>query len=136
MKSFFFTLFLLAGIAYNGVSQNMASALQSNKWHVRGELDGKKMILSSKVATSADWEAKFAPTGMLSYCYTTKSTVIDATGMEIKPNTYYCDDFNNYEVKNNVIQIKHLDKVYYYNIKALDNKEGYELNPATAADFK
>jgi hypothetical protein len=130
------TFFLAAGIALTGLSQNMASTLQSSKWHVRGALDGKKLILSNKEATAADWDAKFSPTGTLSYCYTTKTSVVDATGMEIKPNTYYCDDFNNYEVKNDVVRINHLDKSYYYKIKPLDNKSGYELDPVTEKDFK
>lgn len=136
MKSIFFALFLTAGLSFSALSQNIASDLQSNKWHVRGALDGKKLILSSKEATASDWDAKFSPTGTLSYCSTTKTSIIDATGIEIKPNTYYCDDFNQYEVKKDVIMIRHTDKTFYYKIKQLDNRLGYEFNPATAADFK
>jgi hypothetical protein len=134
MKNLIFTLFM--ALVFGAVSQNTAKQLQSNKWFVKGAFDGKTLILTNAADPASTWEAKFSSTGQLHNCSTTKNSVIDPTGVEIKTGTYYCDSLYAYKVKGNVISISYMPTEYYYKIKALPNNAGYELSPATKADFK
>ena len=141
MKKFIFTLFIVSAFAFNGVSQaatklNATKQLQANKWFVQGAFDGKTLILTGKANDAATWEAKFSTTGQMHNCSTTKSAVIDPSGVEIKSGTYYCDSLYTYKVKNDIVQINYMPQGYFYKIKALANNAGYELTPAIAADFK
>ncbi|HWY12773.1 MAG TPA: hypothetical protein VN026_15675 [Bacteroidia bacterium] len=137
MKSLFFTICFIAGIVYNAQSQKMAAQLQSKKWYVNGNVGkGALTLKPTQGKTPSDWEAKFSSTGNLHNCSTLKNNVIDATGIEVKAGTMYCDSFYLYKVKNDVVSIQHMADVFYYKIKALPNSEGIELAPATKDDFK
>lgn len=137
MKSLFFTICLIAGIAYNAQSQKMADQLQSKKWFVNGNVGkGALTLKTTQGKTPSDWEAKFSSTGNLHNCSTLKSNVVDATGIEVKAGTFYCDSFYLYKVKNDVVNIQYMADQFYYKIKALPNSEGIELTPAAKDDFK
>ena len=137
MKSLFFTICLVAAFAFNAHSQKMAAQLQSKKWFVNGTLGKGALVLkTTQGKTPSDWEAKFSTTGSMHNCTTLKTNVVDATGIEVKAGTFYCDSFNVYTVKNDMISIMQSDKTFYYKIKALPNSEGVELTPAPKEDFK
>jgi len=137
MKPLFLTA-VFALLSFGAFSQKMATQLQSKKWYVTGKLDGSTLKLSPTPSKGGnDWEAKFSSTGSVYKCVTLKANVIDATGIEVKSGTYYCDSLtSNYKIKNDVININALPANYFYKIKALPNSEGIELAPATADDFK
>jgi hypothetical protein len=137
MKSLFFTICLIAAFAFQTNAQKMAAQLQSKKWFVNGNVGKNTMTLrTAQGKTAADWEAKFSTTGSMHNCTTLKSNAIDASGIEIKAGTFYCDSFYVYKVQNDMISIQHFDNTYYYKMKALPNSEGIELTPATKEDFK
>ncbi len=137
MKKVYFTLALALGLGFASFSQkNAAKSIQSGKWFVKGAVNGTALTLTSVAADGPDWEAKFSSTGSMHHCLTTKTSVIDPSGIEIKPNTYYCDSLYTYKVKNDVININYPPASYYYKMKALPNNSGYELTPTTVADFK
>jgi hypothetical protein len=137
MKSLFFTICLLAAFAFNAGAQKMAAQLQSKKWYANGSLGNSAITLrTTQGKTPADWEAKFSTTGNMHNCSTLKKNAVDATGIEVKAGTFYCDSFYLYNVQNDVLRIQHLDNYYYYKIKALPNSEGIELAPASKDDYK
>ncbi len=138
MKSLFFTICLIVGLAYNAQSQKMAAQLRSKKWYADGTLgNGAITLKTTQAAKSANqWEAKFSSTGSMHNCSTLKTDMIDATGVAVKSGTLYCDSFYVYSVKNDMISIMQADKTYFYKIKALPNSEGIELTPAPKEDFK
>lgn len=138
MKELFFTICLVAGLAYSAQSQKMAAQLQSKKWYANGTV-GKGAITLRAAETSkaaSQWEAKFSTTGSMYNCSTIATDVVDASGQTAKAGSYYCDSAYVYSVKNDMISIMQLDKVFYYKIKALPNSEGIELTPAPKEDFK
>ena len=137
MKKVYFTLALALGLGFASFSQkNVAPGnIQSSKWFVKGAINGTAITLSS-TNKDAEWEAKFSSTGSMHHCLTTKTSVIDPSGIEIKPGTYYCDSLYTYKIKNDVININYPPASYYYKMKALPNNAGYELTPTTVADFK
>ena len=137
MKSLFFTICLIAGIAYNAQSQKMAAQLQSKNWYVNGTVGKGNLILKpAQSKTPSDWEARFSSTGRMSSCTVTKKDEVDMLGNTVKSGTFWCDSAYVYNVKNDMISILQLDKTYYYKIKALPNSEGIELAPATKEEFK
>jgi hypothetical protein len=137
MKSLFFTLCLIAGIAYNAQSQKMAAQLQSKKWFVNGNVGkGTLTLKTAQGKAPYDWEARFSTTGAMANCSTINNDVVDATGNTVKAGTFFCDSFYVYSVKNDMMSIMHMDQTYYYKIKALPNSEGIELAPAPKEDFK
>jgi hypothetical protein len=137
MKSLFFTICLVAAFTFNAQSQKMAEQLQSKSWFVTGTIgNGALTLKTTQGKTPSDWEAKFSTNGSMSNCATLKRTIVDATGIEVKAGTYYCDEFYGYSVKSDMVSIMRDDKTYYYKIKALPNSEGIELTPAPKEDFK
>lgn len=137
MKSLFLTICLVAAFAFNAQSQKMAAQLQSKKWFVKGTVgSGALTLKTTQGTTPSDWEAKFSTSGSMHNCSTLKSNVVDATGIEVKAGTFYCDSFYVYTVKNDMVSIQQNDKTFYYKIKALPNSEGIELTPAPKEDFK
>lgn len=137
MKSLFLTISLIAAFAFSANAQKMATQLQSKKWYVNGNVGkGNLTLRTTQGKTPADWEAKFSSTGSMHNCTTLKSNVVDASGIEVKAGTFYCDSFYLYKVQNDVISIQHMADMYYYKIKALPNSEGIEMVPASKEDFK
>jgi hypothetical protein len=137
MKSLFFTICLIAAFAFNAHAQKMAAQLQSKKWYVNGNVGkGALTLRTTQGKTPSEWEAKFSSTGSMHNCSTLKSNVVDASGIEVKAGTFYCDSFYHYSVKNDVVNIQYMADNYYYKIKALPNSEGIELTPAAKEDFK
>lgn len=138
MKSLFFTICLIVAFAFNAQSQKMAAQLQSKKWYANGTLGKGAITLRAAQTAKAveQWEAKFTTNGTMHNCSTLKSNVVDATGVEVKAGTFYCDSFYVYSVKNDMVSIMQNDKTFYYKIKALPNSEGIELSPASKEDFK
>ena len=137
MKSLFFTICLIAGIAYNAQSQKMAAQLQSKKWYVNGNVGNGALILKpAQGKTPSEWEARFSSTGRMASCAVTKKDEVDMVGITIKSGTFWCDSAYLYTVKNDMVSIMQFDKTVYYKIKALPNSEGIELTPATKDDFK
>lgn len=137
MKKLLLSLFVLIMTGAQAQNQKTASKIhpiQGGKWYATGALDGKAITLSQQ-KSAYDWEAEFKAGGVLNHCSTLKSAVIDATGIEVKAGTYYCDPTYSYEIRNNTIHISHLDSSYYYKISA-GGKDAYTLTPAVAADFK
>jgi len=137
MKSLFFTIFLIGGIAFNMQSQKMAATLQSKNWYVNGTVGkGALTLKPAQSKTPSDWEARFSSTGRMSNCTVTKKDEVDMVGNTVKSGTFWCDSMYVYNVKNDMVSILQFDKTFYYKIKALPNSEGIELVPATKDDFK
>lgn len=137
MKSLFFTICLIAGIAYNAQSQKMAATLQSKNWFVSGNIGKGALILRTTHSTPpSEWEARFSTTGAMANCSTINNDVVDAAGNTVKAGTFFCDSFYVYSVKNDMMSIMRDDKTYYYKIKTLPNSAGIELAPAAKEDFK
>lgn len=137
MKKVYFALTLALGLCFASFSQKSAAKdIQTGKWFVKGAINGTALTLSPVASDKTDFEAKFSSTGSMHHCLTTKTAVIDPSGIEIKPNTYYCDSMYTYKIKNDIININYAPASYYYKIKALPSNAGFELTPATAADFK
>ena len=138
MKSLFFTICLVAGLAYNAQSQKMAAQLQSKKWYANGSVGkGTITLRAAETAKMANqWQAVFSNTGRMSNCSTLANDVVDMSGMTAKAGTFYCDSSYVYSVKNDMVSIMMLDQFYYYKMKALPNSEGIELSPASKDDFK
>lgn len=140
MKTLIFTLFIALGFTFNAVSQTATkknptlTQLQSNKWFVQGAFDGKTLILTNTAQANSTWEAKFSSTGQLHNCATTKSSLIDASGVEVKAGTYHCDSLYTYKVQKDMVNINYAPQGYFYKVKAITN--GYELTPISSSDFK
>jgi hypothetical protein len=137
MKSLFFTICLIAVFTFQSNAQKMAAQLQSKKWYVNGNPGKGTMTLrTAQGKTPSEWEAKFSTTGSMHNCSTLKNNVVDASGIEVKAGTFYCDSFYVYKVQNDVISIQYMADTYYYKMKALPNSEGIEMIPAKKEDFK
>lgn len=138
MKSLFFTICLVAGLAYNAQSQKMAAQLQSKKWYANGTVGkGAITLRAAETAKTANqWEAIFSSTGRMSSCSMLTADVVDMSGMTAKAGTFFCDSIYVYSVKNDMVSIMHYDQTHYYKMKALPNSEGIELTPAAKEEFK
>jgi hypothetical protein len=138
MKKFYLSFLIIIGLCLVCPAQKNVSkphALQSGKWYVTGAIDGKTITLNPQQQSNSEWEAKFSPAGNMHHCSTLKTAMVDATGVEIKPGTFYCDTLVAYKIKNNVISINSNQSNYYYKITSTD-KGGYVLIPTTVSEFK
>ena len=138
MKSLFFTISLVIAFAFNAHSQKMAAQLQSKKWFANGVVGkGTITLRAAETAKAANqWQAVFSSTGRMGSCTTLTSDIVDMTGVTYKSGSFYCDSTCVYTVKNDMVNIMMTDQSYYYKMKALPNREGIELIPASKEDFK
>src|SRR5438270_869884 len=98
---FLLLCFLLFGIGFSSVSQDIKKELLSNTWHGQGWFKDKTVALSKSDAKS-EWQLKFLPSGQAKYLTIVKEKGYNEDSKVVLPGDTIRASYK-YTIKNNFI---------------------------------